>query len=287
MLDDHIYLETGLSRARIARKGAALTELQLAGTVLIAQFDPEKKVFGGSLLTPWPNRVRDGKYQFAGKHYQLEINDPKSNALHGFVFDQQAEILEQTSTSVTLLNQVFSRPDYPSALDIYTTYELFSDELKVSHRVKNVGSAPAPVGIGAHPYFLCDEDSTVMIGAETAAIHDSQMIPVGKLPASALGLGSGVFRKISELELDTQFENLDSVSATVRTSRGVFTLWQKHADYLMVYIAKAFPWSHQPGLAIALEPQTCEADAFNTGAGLRVLDPEDSTSMAWGLRLAS
>jgi aldose 1-epimerase len=230
--------------------------------------------------------VRNGSYEFQGKQYQLELTDPRGNALHGFVFDQQAKIVDQTNTSITLANHVASRSDYPSELEIYTTYELFSDELKVSHRVKNVGSAPAPVGIGAHPYFICDEDSMVMIGAETAAIHDSQMIPKGKQLASALGLGPGVFRKISELELDTQFENLDLVCATVKTKQGTFTLWQQNADYLMVYVAKDFPWSHQSGLAIALEPQTCEADAFNSGAGLRVLDPEDSTTMAWGVRLA-
>ncbi len=40
---------------------------------------------GIPILFPFPNRIRDGKYNFGGKDYNLPLNDPaKKNAIHGF-----------------------------------------------------------------------------------------------------------------------------------------------------------------------------------------------------------
>jgi aldose 1-epimerase len=36
--------------------------------------------------------------------------------------------------------------------------------------------------------------------------------------------------------------------------------------------------------AIAIEPMTCPADAFNTGMGLMVLEPGTAWTGAWGLQ---
>ena len=37
--------------------------------------------------------------------------------------------------------------------------------------------------------------------------------------------------------------------------------------------------------ALAVEPMTCAPDAFNTGEGLRVLEPGESVSGRWGIAL--
>ena len=40
----------------------------------------------GQLLAPWPNRVQDGSYEFAGESYQLALDEPeRRNAIHGLV----------------------------------------------------------------------------------------------------------------------------------------------------------------------------------------------------------
>jgi aldose 1-epimerase len=53
----------------------------------------------------------------------------------------------------------------------------------------------------------------------------------------------------------------------------------------MVYTTGIFPWKSGVGNAIAIEPQTCPADAFNSGVDLKVLASGESTSMRWGIRL--
>ena len=38
----------------------------------------------GQVLIPWPNRLLDGRYTFAGRHHQLALTEPqRRNAIHG------------------------------------------------------------------------------------------------------------------------------------------------------------------------------------------------------------
>ncbi len=40
----------------------------------------------GEVLAPWPNRIRDGSYEFDGRRHQLPLNEPdRGNAIHGLV----------------------------------------------------------------------------------------------------------------------------------------------------------------------------------------------------------
>src|ERR1700694_1587057 len=49
----------------------------------------------GDGLIPFPGRVREGRYTFAGKTYQMERNDKEGpNAIHGFLRQVPWEITE-------------------------------------------------------------------------------------------------------------------------------------------------------------------------------------------------
>ena len=40
----------------------------------------------GQLLMPWPSRIRDGRYTFAGQGHVLALTEPdRGNAIHGLV----------------------------------------------------------------------------------------------------------------------------------------------------------------------------------------------------------
>src|SRR6266545_236025 len=51
---------------------------------------------GIPVLFPFPNRIRDGRYSWAGKDYQLPLNDPSGkNAIHGFACRHAWRVVEQ------------------------------------------------------------------------------------------------------------------------------------------------------------------------------------------------
>lgn len=278
-------LTNGDATAAINLVGSALVGLRFGNHVVIPETDLGPKTYAGALLTPWPNRISKGRYEFEGNDYQLEIRDGLGNALHGLVDESTAEIVETSAGFLKLATSVEGAPGYPASLLVETTFELSASELVVSYFVTNTGSSNAPVGIGTHPYFPFGDTTTVEVNAKTAAVHGADMLPVSNIPATEIGLGAGTNALVSDLQLDTQFTGVTNPVATLVTDGVALDIWSDNADWLMIYTTNKFPWASGQGNAIAIEPQTCPADAFNTGEDLRVLAPGESTSMRFGLRL--
>ena len=277
-------LTNGDATAVINLVGSALVGLRFGDHVVIPEVNLAPKTYAGSLLAPWPNRIAKGRYTYEGKDYQLEIRDGLGNAIHGLVDEATAEVVETRAGFLKLATKVESDTAYPWNLLVEATFELTADELVVGYSVTNVGSGNAPVGIGTHPYFPFSDDTTIEVNAVAATVHGSDMLPVSSTPAVEIGLGPGNAVLVRDLKLDTQFTGVTNPVATLRTGDHSLDIWHDNALWLMIYTTNKFPWADGPGNAIAIEPQTCPADAFNTGEDLRVLANGESTFMRFGLK---
>jgi aldose 1-epimerase len=51
----------------------------------------------------------------------------------------------------------------------------------------------------------------------------------------------------------------------------------------MIYSGDTLPDAARRRRSLAIEPMTCAPDAFNSGAGLIVLEPGESSSSTWGI----
>src|SRR6185437_17024998 len=57
----------------------------------------------GQCLVPWPNRVRDGRYEFAGLPQQLPLTEPeRQNAIHGLARWVNWTLAHQSEDSVVM-----------------------------------------------------------------------------------------------------------------------------------------------------------------------------------------
>ncbi len=57
----------------------------------------------GQPLIPWPNRVRDGRYEFAGADQQLALTEPDHhNAIHGLVRWANWDLAHRDADRVTM-----------------------------------------------------------------------------------------------------------------------------------------------------------------------------------------
>src|SRR5690606_33504004 len=73
--------------AVVSAIGASVRELTHRGRALVVGWDPTqlRPVYRGTLVAPWPNRIRDGRYRFGGQDFQVPVNEvDRGNALHGF-----------------------------------------------------------------------------------------------------------------------------------------------------------------------------------------------------------
>src|SRR3954452_20612194 len=113
----------GPYRAVVTECGAALRVLEHDGRPLVLGWpEVEQTASGrGQLLAPWPNRIRDGSYSFAGGDLQLPLSEPsRGNASHGLVRWASWNVEEHTAQSVSPGYRLVSQSGYSweVALDV-------------------------------------------------------------------------------------------------------------------------------------------------------------------------
>ncbi|MEO7006352.1 MAG: aldose 1-epimerase family protein [Terrimesophilobacter sp.] len=285
----------GLSRAILTEVGAGLRFLSVGDVQLVETFsDAETPPLGaGSILVPWPNRVEDGVWRLNGVRQQLDLTEPdKHNAIHGLLRHTAYAIREQADDAITLTATVFPQHGYPFQLDTAVSYLLEADGLTVIHEISNVSAEAAPVAIGAHPYFRIGDvptrDLTLTLAATTHIEVDARLNPIHEVPVEGTEYDFRGGLLVDDLRLDDGFGGVvfddDGVARhTLRSPDGrMLTLWQDASfGYVQAFTTRQFPGRE---LAIALEPMTAPANAFNSGDGVRWLEPGQSWRATWGVR---
>jgi aldose 1-epimerase len=56
---------------------------------------------GIPILFPFPNRIRQGKFQWKGQQYELPVTDKWGNAIHGLCLDRPWRVVRQSDDFVT------------------------------------------------------------------------------------------------------------------------------------------------------------------------------------------
>ncbi|MET4144454.1 aldose 1-epimerase family protein [Arthrobacter sp. UYCo732] len=262
--------------------------VQLTETYGDAEISPGA---AGITLAPWANRVEDGVWYLDGKKQQLDITEvSRNNASHGLLRNSAYNLVDESQYSVTLEAAVFPQHGYPFLVRHRVQYLLAEDQgLEVRQTLINGSKAPAPFVLGAHPYLRLGEvdmdDLTLTVAADTRLVADERLIPRSSEPVA----GDSDFRsgqRVGDLDIDVALTDLafDGGSArhTLSASDGrCVTLWQDEAcRYVHVFVTTQLPGRPK---AVAIEPMTGPANAFNSGDGLRWLPAGDSFTMTWGI----
>jgi aldose 1-epimerase len=283
----------GRATAEIAQVGAALRAFTVDGVDLVPRYPLglATPAASGIVLVPWPNRVRGGRWTQRGETRQLAITEPATgNASHGLLRFASYAVTAQDAATVTLAAAVVPQTGYPFHLGTTASYAVSGTDLEVVHTISNLGAADAPVALGTHPYVCIGDipttDLVITSSGSRRFVLDDSKLPVSEEPVdAATDLRAG--RRVGELDLDTAFGGLardddGRIRATLAAPDGrTLTLWQGEGfNYVQVFTTDRYP-GHD--LALAVEPMTAPADAFNSGQGLRWLAPGETWELHWGL----
>jgi aldose 1-epimerase len=266
-----------------------------AGEILYADpmfFQEHKPTRSGfPILFPFPNRIRDGRFTWNGKNYQLPTNDPSGkNAIHGFATKKPWRVIAEGADTESgwVTAQFTGSKDAPETLDLWptdyqlaVTYRLQVHSLEVLAEVSNPGQKVLPWGLGYHPYFALSlfggPDAQVGIRANRYW-ELGENLPTGRrLPVDGShDLRAG--QAYRDLHLDDVFTDLAH-----ETSDLAIVGWVSHKNRRLEMHASGifreivgFTPPHRE--AVCLEPYTCATDAINleqkgVDAGWRVLQP--------------
>ena len=288
----HQYrITSGDQEATVVEVGGGLRTYTVAGDPVLDGYEVDEMAGGGrgQHLIPWPNRIRDGQYRFEDEDLQLALTEPgRHNASHGLVrWSSWRPALEEVDRLVMVLD-LHPQPGYPFSLGLSVEYRLGAGGLSVATTATNRGDRACPYGVGAHPYLTVGTDlvdaARLHVPAQTRLEADDRGIPTGSTAVDGTPYDFRTARPIGDAVLDTAYTDLTANDAVLVAPDGrqATVWWDSSYRWLMVFTGDTLdPGRRRKG--VALEPMTCAPNAFVTGDGLRVLQPEQSWTTTWGI----
>jgi aldose 1-epimerase len=292
-------LTSGEQRAVVVEVGGGVRRYDVGNRAVLHPYDRDAMCDGahGAPLIPWPNRLADGRYSFDGNDYQVSLTEPeKHNAIHGFLRWRSWQAQEQTATHVVMTTTLYPLMGYPFALHLSVDYTLSDGGLTVRTTATNVGTSTAPYASGQHPYLSPGtgviDDCTLRLDAATRITTDpDRQLPTGTEPVEGSDFDFREPRQLGSLKVDYAFCDLvrdDEGKAWMRLTGQdgrTAALWVDEAyPYLEMYTADTLePERRRRGLGA--EPMTCPPNGLATGDDIQRLEPGQSHTATWGVRL--
>jgi aldose 1-epimerase len=292
---------TGASAAILPSYGFNLFDLRLPSAglvrpVLVAVDDFAEKPShparsGTPILFPFPNRIRDGRFTFQGRQFQLPAtNGP--NAIHGFAMEATWDVIEHKAAADEAFlvgryqiskHSPDKRPLWPTDAVLQIRFSLAGRRLSMSITISNPTADDLPYGFGIHPYFRLpfwpggDLAKTRVILPASKFWVLKDFLPNGEIRPVDARLDFRAGQPLMGLKLDDVLTGLEFVE-----KRGTARLadLEKGAEFHLTFDdgfreLVVYTPSNRPDV-IAVEPYTQTTDAINLqsrglGAGLRVL----------------
>jgi aldose 1-epimerase len=279
----------------VPKFGANLLDLRFSGkSVLDGYHTPEELVDNkwskNIILFPFPNRLRDGQYTHAGKTYKFDINNvATNNAIHGFsknveMVVSKVKITEMSAAITCEYKHNGKHKGFPFKFLFKILFILRGGELTVDMKITNTDKVAIPVGLGWHPYFKISEksDDTSLQMPDCQLIEiDERMLPTGeKTPFKDFK----TLKKINNTTLDNGFyltNQTEKALVTLKSDMGTMTYWQETGIAKWNFLQVFTPPHRQ---SIAIEPMTCNIDAFNNKDGLVLLAPKATLDGRFGAK---
>lgn len=289
-------IEADGHRAVLVEVGGTLRSYSVDGVDIVDGFGTDEISPGsaGQILAPWPNRIRDGKYEFEGTAYQLALTEAaRSNAIHGLVNWSRWRLASQAADAVTLEFDLPALIGYPWSLTLRTHWSVSAAGLKCVQEVVNTAETNAPWGYSVHPYLkvpgLTVDETVLHVPAKSRILADSRLLPIGATKIAGTEFDFSAPRRIGALVLDTTFGDIDFdadgiTTLTLSGGERDITVWADDKfRYWQVFTADTLH-GERHRRSIAIEPMTCPPDSFRTGRDLIVLTPGQTWTTTWGIR---
>ena len=244
--------------------GGRIASLVLRGREVLVTDGASPLWWGCYPMVPFAGRIRDGRFLFRGRAYQVPLTMPP-NAIHGTVFDRAWQVTFRGEDRVELESEL--GPDWPFRGRVTQAIVLVPGGLEATLTVEATDAMP--VVLGWHPWFRREVDGiAAQLDFEAHAMY----------ARDSSGLPTGATIPPTPRPWDDAFT--DIVIPPRLTWPGVLRLdLRSTAPFWVVF--------DERDAAICVEPQTAPPDAFNLAAVVGVDPPvaaprrPASIAMAW------
>lgn len=263
--------------------GASLQSLTLDNKTIINDLYPltYNNTYASSILFPFAGRIKDGKYNFQGKSFQLENNQKDEKmALHGLIYNKEFIILDrQTSKEFVAVTLCYIERDktkgFPYKYSIYLTYTLTENKLDLKVKIVNNDVNSFPFSVGWHPYFYSSDlsESYLSFKSDKKIAFNKDMIPEKVndiIFNSALQIKDAKLDDCYILNHNNIFFNTPDYNLSMSSTSS--------ENYLQIY-------TPDKKNIIAIEPLTGPSNNFNNKLGLQILNSKEIYNIVWSIKV--
>jgi galactose mutarotase-like enzyme len=244
----------------VPERGGMVTRWQVNDQEILyldaARFaDPTLSVRGGiPILFPICGNLPDDTYTLGDQTFQLKQ--------HGFARNLPWQVSDQTPTSLTLVlnsNQE-TLAHYPFEFQLVFTYQLVGSTLEIHQRLFNHSQDTMPCSLGLHPYFCCQDKSSLAFDIPANQTWNQLTQEVSSFTGSF---------DLEQDEIDLALRPLSRQSATVQDRNRNLAITLTYDSF---YSTLVF-WTIKERDFYCLEPWSAPRNAINTGESLTHLAP--------------
>ncbi|MFA6627661.1 MAG: aldose 1-epimerase family protein [Bacilli bacterium] len=214
-------------------------------------------------LFPIVGRLKNGFTLLDTKEYHLP--------LHGFLRNQEFEILQQKEDEVTLVN-IHNKETlamYPYQYKVFVTYQLKNMSVRTSVRISNHSNKTMPFNFGGHPGFNIPlypgetfEDYRLIF--KTSEKFSSPLVESdGTINYNAPWL---CFTDLKELPLEYRYFDNDAIIIPRVRSEEVLLVNKQHQGIRFTYLdfVTLAIWTRPTAKFVCLEPWIGHGDRYDT-----------------------
>ncbi|MBE6370425.1 MAG: aldose 1-epimerase [Lentisphaerae bacterium] len=253
------------------------------------------EIWGMPVLLP-PNRIRDGKFSYQNRSYQLPINEPppRNNCLHGLILHKPWQIRKSADNAVELFIHYpgsAANEGWMHEFEVRLHYTFAEDAVYQEITVRNLSELDMPLMVGFHSAFRMPDGAVFRLDAdqESRTLDDLRKIVDGNtelLPPwgnyRAIQPGERILGHCAMLHLQGRDPE--------------FSIRYPDSSWQMRYILPP-PWRewvlwNNTGSEnfLCAEPQSCRIDAMNldipfSESGVIELAPDGAATFRAELRM--
>ena len=166
-------------------------------------------------LVPFSNRIREGRVSFDGREITLAPNWPgQRHPMHGDGWAAAWEVVgaDERSARISYLHDGAS--GWPFRYRASFAFRLSASELAVDMRLENLEAHAVPAGIGLHPFFVRDSDTTLACRTDSVWREDAELLPTERV-ALPPEWDFSAPRRVDAVPLDNCFDGWDGHATIV------------------------------------------------------------------------
>ena len=170
--------------------GGAIARFAFAGVDLLRPLSAGATASAAAAypLVPYSNRIANGVLAVDGTTWRLAPNWPGSiHPMHGEGWRWPWRVAAQDARSAMLVQDYGgatggSAGGWPFRYCARQAFRLDEGALRVEMAIENLEDRAVPAGLGLHPFFVRDPDTTLAFRAAAVWLGDRDILPVERVP---------------------------------------------------------------------------------------------------------